>query len=293
MGIKMDHFWVAFKAIRNCPTSPLLKAAFLRLLDEEKTGDYQAYQHLKSGIEGLLNPKAWVEWIHENGGGAASSEYAQIYGKTFSAFKDNLGKSEQKPLDKIEKLQLECGDLGETIYALRKLEEAKDKTHLNLIGGVAPGVDASRWPQEDDEWMEHKFTLDLDTMPDLKKRFPDFRTMSFFCDDESDNYIDGGGTQVLFSTDAQVQKNDAPEDLNSSRPRYFEAVELKVDMSNESQRDKVYSLPARVLGDPIWLQGEEGGANFIMQFDEFCCDINLGDMGLMYVFSDDAFWQCH
>lgn len=30
-----------------------------------------------------------------------------------------------------------------------------------------------------------------------------------------------------------------------------------------------------------------------MQFDESFVDINLGDMGIMYVFADGGFWQCH
>lgn len=30
-----------------------------------------------------------------------------------------------------------------------------------------------------------------------------------------------------------------------------------------------------------------------MQFDEGFVDVNLGDMGVMYVFEDSAFWQCH
>ena len=59
-------------------------------------------------------------------------------------------------------------------------------------------------------------------------------------------------------------------------------------------RGAIYQLGARALGEPLWLQGDEGGgAGFIMQFDESFVDINLGDMGIMYVFTDGGFWQCH
>jgi len=57
---------------------------------------------------------------------------------------------------------------------------------------------------------------------------------------------------------------------------------------------KVYGLNARVGGNPQWLQYNEGDEfSFIMQFDEGFADVNLGDCGLMYVYTDDAFWQCH
>ena len=56
----------------------------------------------------------------------------------------------------------------------------------------------------------------------------------------------------------------------------------------------IYGAHARVLGDPIWLQSEEdGGGTFVMQLDEGFVDVNLGDMGVLYVYDDGGFWQCH
>ena len=48
-------------------------------------------------------------------------------------------------------------------------------------------------------------------------------------------------------------------------------------------------------GGPLWLQeGDEGvDPGFVMQFDEGLCSINLGDMGVMYVFDSGITWQCH
>jgi hypothetical protein len=31
----------------------------------------------------------------------------------------------------------------------------------------------------------------------------------------------------------------------------------------------------------------------MLQFGEEFVDVNLGDCGTMYVFGDDAFWQCY
>jgi hypothetical protein len=32
---------------------------------------------------------------------------------------------------------------------------------------------------------------------------------------------------------------------------------------------------------------------FVMQFHDGFCDVNLGDKGVMYVSTETAFWQCH
>ena len=55
----------------------------------------------------------------------------------------------------------------------------------------------------------------------------------------------------------------------------------------------MYQANARVLGSPLWLQDSEHWGFLLMQFDEGFVDINLGDSGVMYVFSDTQFWQCH
>ena len=61
----------------------------------------------------------------------------------------------------------------------------------------------------------------------------------------------------------------------------------------EALRSKLFELPAYVGGSPIWLQREEHWGFFIMQFSEAFVNVNLGDLGEMYVFFDTAFWQCY
>ena len=58
-------------------------------------------------------------------------------------------------------------------------------------------------------------------------------------------------------------------------------------------RSAIYNLPGRVGGEPLWLQSEEDGGSFLFQFDEALVPMNLGDCGIMYVFDDTAYWQCH
>ncbi len=56
---------------------------------------------------------------------------------------------------------------------------------------------------------------------------------------------------------------------------------------------KLYDAGAYAGGQPMWLQYPEHEGHFVLQFDESFIDINLGDAGVMYVFADTAFWQCH
>jgi len=58
-------------------------------------------------------------------------------------------------------------------------------------------------------------------------------------------------------------------------------------------RRAIYNLPGRAGGEPLWLQYEEDGGSFLFQFDEALVPMNLGDSGIMYVFDDTAYWQCH
>ena len=58
-------------------------------------------------------------------------------------------------------------------------------------------------------------------------------------------------------------------------------------------RSEIYRASARAGGSPIWLQGDEHDGDFLLQFDESFANVNLGDCGVMYVFTDTQFWQCH
>ena len=96
-------------------------------------------------------------------------------------------------------------------------------------------------------------------------------------------------------------------------------------------RKAVINAPAYIGGEPMWSQGEDesfddddyddgdddsdgddsdgdddappppaakrlglpGGGQLILQFNEEFANVNLGDSGEMYVFGDDAYWQCY
>lgn len=65
------------------------------------------------------------------------------------------------------------------------------------------------------------------------------------------------------------------------------------DKDLRAVRSAIYSAYAWGGPEPMWLQGDEYFGVFAMQFDEGFAYMNLGDSGIMYVFADTAFWQCH
>lgn len=132
--------------------------------------------------------------------------------------------------------------------------------------------------------------------------------------DEYDNGFDQQQTHIIFFTKEELEKATikgesgfnvvpfkVPEIIfGNPDAEYFDSDKEFAEISEplrtklDELRKKVYGLNARVGGNPQWLQFNEGeGNSFIMQFDEGFADVNLGDCGLMYVYSDDAFWQCH
>ncbi len=195
----------------------------------------------------------------------------------------------------------------ERIYLLKKLEKRQDDS-LNQIGGCPLGITAATWPMYEDEPMEHLFTLDLDTMPECRGPDSKTRTVSVFINNAGSNqaWEPANDKTALIS----LVDDDLAEGRLESAPgkeielEYFVpmAAEVPVDIFDEEPpqdpalrelRDAVYGASARVLGSPLWLQDAEHWGFLLMQFDEGFVDINLGDAGVMYLFSDAQFWQCH
>lgn len=314
----------AFRFIGAHPSKTVLETAMTKLLEVETKLKSEGERDVEAGLKSLptmyMNERrAYVKWLMENGGGAKlKNAFKNAIGnhQDFDALEKELaegGKEVAKELDKVDKAVLlaerarKASKGGtEVIYAFRKLQKAPATPTLNLTGGKPPGIDAESWPVKDDEPMVHLFTLDLETMPELKNPKTDTRSVSFFCWSPSYNEAWEAGndqTALLKATSDQVgTEHEPPEEAELRTQGHFEAIRIEVP-SNVwfaeggvlgELRGAIYSLGARALGEPLWLQGDEGGGyGYVMQFDESFVDVNLGDMGIMYVFSDGGFWQCH
>ncbi|MDX1902708.1 MAG: toxin-antitoxin system YwqK family antitoxin [Thermonemataceae bacterium] len=190
-----------------------------------------------------------------------------------------------------------------TIYFLEPLyEQDVAENSLNRIRGKAP-VAEKNIPQHQEEPMEHIFTLEVATMPLLAQRLPkETKALSLFV--YNSDYNEAYSPDTEESAVRFWQENDIVAEKTEGSYS-FSITELKVPTeifyqnyesphtNTEAIRKKVFNAPAYVLGEPIWLQGDEYEGNFLLQFDERFGDVNLGDSGVMYVFENTAFWQCY
>ncbi|MCY1059360.1 WGR domain-containing protein [Nannocystis sp. SCPEA4] len=205
-----------------------------------------------------------------------------------------------------------------TIAALRATEQT-DGTY-NQRHGAPRGVDETSWPvfAAKDEPMQHLLTLDLEALPGLKPLFPRCRAVALFVSSAMHHKAwepDTDHVAVVPLTDKDLQKKPLAQPLAPSvaDAQGFEVVTVKVpaaifddelverledDEDEEAQdlgelRKAVYALHARALGEPIWLQSPEPAGRFVMQLDEAFINMNLGDAGVLFVFANTAFFQCH
>ncbi len=314
-GLQTSSYYRAFRCISLHPTQDVLQAAFRQLLQKEKSLKYEQLDAIKKGLQGLRDKREWIKWILLNKGGSGCK----------SALKDALGASEfdelekeiadkgvqvPKEMDQIDRIitmAKQTAAKGDRIYLLRPSDKAPNGSDLNVRYGPAPGVGKDRWPVFNDEPMHHLFTLDVRTMPELSDRVgDDFRTVSLFISnpDMNEAYEPyNNETEIIFSTQEQVDavpvfsKGVAIDEKTLG----FDVVAVDVDSGvwcEESRENdlcqEIFGAGARVLGEPIWLQSDElTDGSFLLQFDESFVDVNLGDSGVMYVFSDSAFWQCY
>ena len=300
------HASNVFKMAALNPTKAGLSHAFSLLLAGDSSFEWKDQDNIKMGFKSLPNAVDWVRWLLENGAGNRDMYRGAIDWKVFDAIEAEVregGIEAPKPLDKIDKLVAAAAKTTgakERIYALRRLDDKDGLSDLNVLGGAAPGVGLDRWPVfegDAEEPMEHLYTIDLATIPELQARYKGKRTMSVFCYQPENNEaysVDSGWTEIVFSTQKEVDaKNEVPEDINAELEARFEVVAIDANMQDEEISKQVYGLNARVLGNEIWLQDEEYWGDFVMQFDEGFCYMNLGDSGVMYVYSEGAFWQCY
>jgi hypothetical protein len=184
------------------------------------------------------------------------------------------------------------------IYVMERDKELDTKTH-NRITSKLLGIEPPRLGKKP---MEHVLTLDLDDAPELRSLSPALakaRGVALFISSLRDNsaYKPGtketamvplsakqlaAGHEELDSDSFRVHALDVPEEVFGSSPRL------------EGLRTAIQQLPCRALGAPTWIQAPEVDDALLLQLDEgFVPSLNIGDCGLMYVFANTAFWQCH
>ena len=249
---------------------------------------------------------------------AVASALSQLQYEDLLAERGAQSAADKSPADKLRRL---CDAYFEahpevvrtTIYTLDRQETPSRDGSLNRLGGRPVGLTLESWPlfrDDPDHPMHHLLTLDLNTLPELKTRFPEHRVISLFIEHPYHHEAYGPGNEsvrVLFIADeaALPYEGDLPTSTDDPAVGFLvEEVEVPLgawsvsygsDERLEEIRKTIYSLHAWGGGDggPFWLQQEEHQGDFLLQFDEAFAHMNLGDAGLMFLFADTAFFQCH
>lgn len=227
------------------------------------------------------------------------------------------GAADSGPADKIGRLakaafEANPDEESTTVYVFERLDAEPDGDTLNRIGGRPFGITAQTWPLRGDDAdspMQHMLTLDLETVPKLRAGLDDtVRALSVFVRNPDYNEAwtaHNDDTQVVAVGRDACAKFEGELPVGDEAATGFAVHEVEVpvgaftvpydgDADLRGVRDAIYSTNAWGGGrGPLWLQGEEYFGKFVLQFDEGFVFMNLGDCGIMYVFADTAFWQCH
>jgi hypothetical protein len=191
---------------------------------------------------------------------------------------------------------------------------------VRRAGGPPIGVTERTRPKHDDGYLQHLITVDLAETPELRTvdELAGVRAVAVFIRDAMENDAfepDSGETAVVLLTDDDIARGEWPGELVDDPParalRLYpvdvpaRAFEDNDDFYADGQTPhikKLYDLHCelmsadRIGGRPIFFDGDSdrtGTGGFLMQFSEFIVDVNLGDAGTMYVFTDDAYWSGH
>jgi hypothetical protein len=171
---------------------------------------------------------------------------------------------------------------------------------IDRVGGLPIGVSAETWPRRAGKPMHHVLTLDLKQHPTLQ--VPDKRAVAFFISSPQHHEAYAPGNDhvaVLLLDEADLAAGQPawPSDLEGDRLRA--GTLLFEDGAGLSKRQLLARSHAAWM--PTWLQDDHDTdiwaaepGKFVLQLTtELVPGLNLGDLGVMYVFSNTAFFQCH
>ncbi|MDI1451693.1 hypothetical protein [Polyangium sp. 6x1] len=171
---------------------------------------------------------------------------------------------------------------------------------INRVGGLPIGVTAETWPRREGKPMHHVLTLDLKDHPILQPEGK--RAVAFFVSSPSahEAYQPGNDhVSVLLLSEAELASGEPafPADLEGGR---LAAGTIHFENGAHLSKRKLLGK-SHAAWMPTWLQtGYEDElwaakpGDFVLQFGaDLVPGLNFGDMGVMYVFSKTAWFQCH
>jgi antitoxin component YwqK of YwqJK toxin-antitoxin module len=244
--------------------------------------------------------------------------------ENFEKLKKDLkekGKKIAKEKSKFELLEEDCLDYFKDNPKAKRtkvywLESDKDssKKSLSRVGGLPLALESKEVPKLNEELMQHILTIDLNDVPEIAKGFDkETRAISLYLGEPDYNEAYkpyNNWTKVIELKEKDIEEKEFKNknykaycekhqinvlsiEVPSEIFVHDEYGDLELDDDLEEIKLRLYRAPGYIAGDAMWLQSPEHDGNFLMQFDEQLAPVNLGDTGIMYVFSDTVFWQCH
>jgi hypothetical protein len=218
--------------------------------------------------------------------------------EVFAAVKEGLGKAIETPEQELRRLAASVPGPTVRVYRLARGEGEPGAGTVARIGGTPRGV--TEVPQDRGEPMQHIITLDLAELPELAGRHPGVRSVSLYLPDPESGSRHEHGKLVWTREEELGRAEGSTAGARSVRVEAFDVPRVIFegrDLEGAAKRVRgiVYTSHGYVGGGPLWLQEGTLGVDpsFVFQFDEGLCSINLGDMGVMYVYEGDVTWQCH
>jgi len=226
-----------------------------------------------------------------------------------------------KKVQKLAALAARVAQPGEPmtrIYVMVSSKEPPAPGDVSRAGGVPIGVSDKTRPRhgDDEDFMEHLLTIDLDQAPELRKlkALKKARAVALFISDAEDNEAfddDTDETTVVVLSEAEIAKNGAWKGEKVAGPKARSLALYPVDVPTRGfsddallseEKDKasrdLAALASELLsgdrvGGPLYsVSGDDHDGDLVAQFSEAIVDVNLGDAGTMYFFTDRAFWDC-
>lgn len=228
-----------------------------------------------------------------------------------------MSRSDRMPkgIARIVTLAAECSRSGDELIRVHLIKERKKPYppgSIRRAGGRPIGVDEHTRPRYRGRFMQHLITIDLDEAPQVRTRtgLADARALAVFIGDADDNNAwspDTDETAVLALTEHDLARGEwRGPDVADPPARSFDLYPVDVParafaagLDEDSPDRKLWKLHVelmsggRVGGPVLHWSADTGTGGFVMQFHEEVVDVNLGDAGTMYVFTDTAYSVSH
>lgn len=256
-------------------------------------------------------------------------ELANVFGhEPVKALREQANVKTETKLQRLLRLAAAASGPKERVYLLERPDEDRDEAEdedtdedgdevpptrtgsFSVSRGKGPGIVTAVTPASEvakgkrrrkrgsDSEEEHILTIDLKEVPDLAERYPGVRALSLLArDPQHGDAWDSARLVAVPEAATPPTDGDPITVLPIEVPcAIFHAHRTDKDPQLAEIKSLLFNRPGYVLGEPIYIQGEDEGdayRGFVMQLSERIADLNLGDCGSLYVFEDGAFMQCY